>query len=136
MMLPLNPQQQEVMQRLDQLDLAPSVKRDFSMVLPWIWNEIWHTSVSLRKVMRTDNNYTRKELSRLSSALSNVYNNSELLERQFKRNIYNRFWTFSNTSNWCYRLNWQYLAQIMPNPEVEEYERLKAEYKLGMSLDN
>ncbi len=85
--------------------------------------------------MRWDISYTRKELNRLSSALANVYHNTELLKRQEKRRIYNRHQHTRHISHWAYQLNWEYLSTIMPNPEVEECNRLKAQLNFERSLE-
>ena len=131
----LNTDQQALIEELDQMGLAPSVIRDFSGILPFIFNEQWHTSISLRKVMRMDNSYTRKELSRVSSALSNIYNNTQLLKRQEKRKLYFRYWHHRHISHWAYQLNWEYLTTIMPNPEIEEYNKLKAQNNFESSIE-
>jgi len=127
--------QQSLIERLDQMGLASSVIRDFSGILPFIFNEQWHTSISLRKVMRMDNSYTRKELSRMSSALSNIYHNTELLKRQEKRKLYFRYFQPRHISHWAYTLNWEYLSTIMPNPEIEEYNKLRAQHNFEASIE-
>lgn len=130
-----NKDQQALVEKLDQMGLASSVMRDFTGILPFIFNEQWHTSISLRKVMYMDKSFTRKELKRLSNALSNIYHNTELLKRREKRKLYFRYWQPRHISHWAYTLNWEYLSTIMPNPEIEEYNKLKAQQIFEESLE-
>ena len=131
----LDDNQKKLIQKLDDIGLTSSVMRDFSSLLPFIFNEQWHTSISLRAVMRMDNSYTRKELSKVSNMLSNIYHNTKLLERREKRKMYFRFWQNRHISHWAYRLDWEYLSSIMPNPEEDEMNQIEAQRNFERSLE-
>lgn len=127
--------QQALIDRLDQSGLSSALIRDFSMILPYIFNEDWHTSISLRKRMRPDSNFTRKELSKLSQALYSLYHNTKLLQRREKRKLYFHHYHHKHISHWAYTLNWEYLSTIMPNPEEAEMHRLEAQINFNRSIE-
>jgi hypothetical protein len=129
------PHQQALIDALDESGLSPALMRDLTMILPFIFNEDWHTSISLRSVMRNDNSYTRKELLELSQKLYNIYAKTKLLKRQEKRKLYWHHNHHKHVSHWAYTLDWTYCATIVPDPELEQYRKDQAEREFLRSTE-
>lgn len=134
-MKPLSQDNKLIIDRLSEMGLSNSCVRDISNILPFIVPDQWFTSISLRKQMSKDFSFTRKELSKLSTALSNLYNNTNLLERKEKRRLYFRFNMKHNTSHWAYRITSQAIINIMPNPELDEILKERANRLFLISIE-
>jgi hypothetical protein len=85
--------------------LTPARLRDWEMIQPFMGTGLWFTSISLAKNLYKDGNYTRTEISKLSSILSKLYHSTNLLIRKPKRNIYFHNIKKGNISTWAYKLN-------------------------------
>jgi len=134
-MQPLSQDNKLIIDRLSDMGLSNALIRDFSNILPFIVPDQWFTSISLRKQMSKDFSFTRKELSKLSTALSNLYMNTNLLERKEKRRLYFHFNMQHHTSHWAYRITSQAIINIMPNPELDEILQARAHTLFLMSID-
>lgn len=78
--------------------------RDFSMVYPYLKTQMWHTSISLAKVMYASGKYHKKDIAKLSSILSKLYHNTNLLERKEERRIYFKNIHKTHQATWAYKL--------------------------------
>lgn len=116
-MTPLKPHESELIDKLIELGTSNALIRDISSVLPFIPLDGWFTSISLRKRMYPDKGFTRKELSKVSQALSSIYHRTQLLNRQEKRKLYFHHVHKRHISHWAYQLNFDYIRSIIPNPD-------------------
>lgn len=90
---------------INRLNLTNSQARDFSMIQPYLEYGNWVTSISLARILYMEGHYSKKEISRLSRILSNLYHNTNLLIRKEKRRMYFHLIHKKHLSTWAYKLN-------------------------------
>ena len=96
----------------ERLNLTPAQTRDFEMIQPFIENGGWFTTTSLAQKLYRSGNYWKKDISKLSNKLSNLYGKTDILERKASRKLYFKG-VRKLITTWAYRIK----------PElIKEYE--------------
>ncbi len=88
------------------MDLTPGQIGKFKLLLPFLENGQWITCRILKTIMYASREYTKKQVSKIDIYLSELYNQTELLERTSRRTIYFKGAPRNNNvSTYAYRIN-------------------------------
>lgn len=92
------------------LNLTPALVRDFEMIQPFIEQGNWFTTTSLAQKLHRSGNYWKKDISKLSTKLSNLYAKGEFLERKESRKLYFKG-VRKLITTWAYRIKPEFIGQ-------------------------